>query len=100
MLPLLEVRQPLDHRRDPARGRVLQAHREHLVVHCELHLLGAGATGIHARRGDLDAGEREQRGVGLAREERDHAGRLFEREESADCSACLVLVRCVGRVTH
>ncbi len=87
VLPLLEVRQPLDQRRDPARGRVLQAHREQFVVHFELYFLGAGAgdRAIHARRGELDAGEREQRGVGFPREERDDAGRLFEREELADC---------------
>ena len=83
MLRLLEVCQPLDHRRDPARKPILQAHREQLVVHSERLFLGARA--VHARRGDLDAGEREQRGVGLPREERDHAGRLFERVEPANC---------------
>jgi hypothetical protein len=75
ILPLLEIRQPLDYRRYPARRRVLQTHREQLVVPIENPL----------RRGELDAGEREQRCVGLPCEGRDHAGCLFEREEPADC---------------
>ena len=94
MLTLLKVRKPLDHRREPARGRILQADREELVVHREFHLLGASSD-VHARRGDPHAGEREQRGVGLAGEERDDAGRLFEREEPADC-ACARSVRVRG----
>lgn len=55
MLPLLEIRQPLDYRQDPARGGVLQAHREQTIVHTEYPL----------RRGELNTGKREQRGVGL-----------------------------------
>jgi hypothetical protein len=75
MPPLLEIRQPLDYRRYPARGSVLQAHREQVVVYTEHPLW----------RGELDAGEREQCCVGLPCEERDHAGCLFEREKTADC---------------
>ena len=60
MLPLLEVCQPLDHRRDPARKPILQAHREQLVVHFKTHILfGVRARAVHARSGKLDAGERE-----------------------------------------
>lgn len=60
MLPLLEICQPLDHRRDPGRRCVLQAHREQLVVHFKLHILfGVRARAVHARSGKLDAGERE-----------------------------------------
>ena len=60
MFPLLEICQPLDHRRDAGRRRVLQAHREQFVIHFELHILcGVGAGAVHARSGELDAGERE-----------------------------------------
>ena len=60
MLPLLEIRQPLDHRRDAGCRRVLQAHREQLVIYFELQILfGVRARAAHARSGELDAGERE-----------------------------------------
>ena len=87
MLLLLESDQPFHHGRDPARGRILQPHREQVVVHLEQRLLGAiaAAAGRRRRRGELHAGEREQRRVGLPCEERDHARRLLEREEPADC---------------
>ena len=84
MLLLLESDQPFYHGRDPARRRILQSHSEQVVVHPEQRLLRAIA-GPRPRRGELHAGEREQRRVGLPCEERDHARRLLEREEPADC---------------
>ena len=56
MLLLLEFGQPFYHGWDTARGRVLQAHGEQVVVHLEQRLFGT----IAARgRGELHAGKRE-----------------------------------------
>lgn len=82
VLLLLEFDQPFCHREDTACGRILQTHGEHVVVYFKQCLLAGRVIG---GSGELDAGEREQRRVGLPCKERDHTRRLFEREESANC---------------
>lgn len=85
MLLLLEFSQPFYHGGNTACGRILQTHGEHAVVYFQQRLLAGRAIGGTGGSGELDAGEREQRRVGLPCKERDHARRSFERVESANC---------------
>jgi hypothetical protein len=85
MLLLLEFSQPFYHGGYTACGRILQTHGEQAVVYFEQRLLVGRAIGGTGGSGELDAGEREQRRVGLPCKERDHARRLLERKESTNC---------------
>jgi hypothetical protein len=81
MLLFLKFGQPFHHWRNPIRGRILQAHREQVVVYGKQHLFRA----IRAGYGELDASEWEQGSIRLSCKKRDHAWRLLERIESANC---------------
>jgi hypothetical protein len=59
MLLLLELTQPFYHGGNTARGRILQAHGEQVVVYFEQRLLGATGIGTGGCSGELDAGKRE-----------------------------------------
>ena len=85
MLLLLKLSQPFYHGGYTACGRILQTHGEHVIVYFKQRLLAGRAIGGTGGGGELDAGEREQRRVGLPGKERDHARRALKRVESANC---------------